>query len=513
MSSTTLGLRLPVRVQAQDANRLLFFACTLWGAAMFWLAPRLAGTDIPQHAAQIALIRELWDGTSPWRDVLRLNLWTPYLVPYGVATLLSTVVPIVDALKLMLSLAFLANVALCVSIRRQWGGDGRLDWLFLLGFFAQAYKWGFFSFLVAVPVGLLLILAADRYAARQTTSRALALTAVGVLLFVSHGLCFLLVLTICMGLLAARTRRWSTLVAASWPYALMLAVCAGYLFVSKHYEGGSASLDDTPTELGWGLMRIPKSLVASIATEQRPLLLALALALPLVPWAMGCRPQRMLARWIPLIVTLAFMLFTPSFTMRIAMYPMRFGVLLLPAYAWAFSPSKTGAEKQRKPPRERAASAALVLMCLSLLSFHTIQAFRFGRESAEFEPVLRAMQPGQRALSLVLSAKSNADGFANAYLHHPHWYTADKHGLVDPSFAWFPNVVVRFRPQAVPAVKMGFEHHTGEFDWYRHHAQMYRYFVVRSPAAPQDLFAGSPCPPALVLQSGSWWLYENQGCR
>ena len=114
--------------------RWLFILAALWGAAIFWLAPHPPMIDLPQHAAQVALLRDLLQGTSPWTAFFRINWITPYLVGYGLALPLSLLMPVAAALKLLLSLAYLAFVFMCVRLRRYFGADARLDWLFLLSF-------------------------------------------------------------------------------------------------------------------------------------------------------------------------------------------------------------------------------------------------------------------------------------------------------------------------------------------------------------------------------------------
>lgn len=73
-----------------------------------------------------------------------------------------------------------------------------------------------------------------------------------------------------------------------------------------------------------------------------------------------------------------------------------------------------------------------------VLGIQSYKTWRFGQESKDSEPVLAAMQPGQRALSLPFAAKSQAAGNPFAYMHYAAWYQSEKHGLVDFNFAWSP---------------------------------------------------------------------------
>src|SRR5579871_3959121 len=114
--------------------RLLWLATFIWGAAIPWIAHRPPLIDLPQHAGQVALFRDLLGGASLWAHDLYLNFFTPYLTAYGLAAFLSNFVSTLASLKIVLSLGYVLFVAACVALRRQFAGDPRLDWLFLPGF-------------------------------------------------------------------------------------------------------------------------------------------------------------------------------------------------------------------------------------------------------------------------------------------------------------------------------------------------------------------------------------------
>jgi hypothetical protein len=139
--------------------------------------------DLPQHAAQVAVWHDLLMGTSKWEPMLYINYFTPYLIGYGLALMLSFILPVSAALKVVLALAFYGFVAACVALRGRLGGDRRLDWLFIPGFFGYAYSWGFYTFLVAAPFGILFILLAHRYANRPTAALGGSLFLANVALF------------------------------------------------------------------------------------------------------------------------------------------------------------------------------------------------------------------------------------------------------------------------------------------------------------------------------------------
>jgi hypothetical protein len=143
MHPSSLAYRLRRLLEEVEIERLAFVATVLFAGATFWFAPRLPMTDLPQHAGQVAVWHDLLLGTSPWQSLVYVNYFTPYLVGYGAALLLSFVMPVWAALNLLLAFAYYGLVAACVALRARLGGDRRLDWLFLPGFFGYAYSWGF----------------------------------------------------------------------------------------------------------------------------------------------------------------------------------------------------------------------------------------------------------------------------------------------------------------------------------------------------------------------------------
>ena len=155
------------------------------------------------------------------------------------------------------------------------------------------------------------------------------------------------------------------------------------------------------------------------------------------------------------------------------------------------------------------------LWCIPIfLAVHVDRLRAFARESAPFEDVLAAAAPGNRALTVVFDARSDAAGNEFAYRHWPSWYQAERGGLVDVNFARAYPQVVRYRPGVVPtrfSQEDWAKSPAGGFDWERDGASAYRYFFVRG-TLPATFFPAGQCRPVLVRSSGDWSLYENVRC-
>src|SRR5689334_20703882 len=87
-------------------DRPLFILLALWGGLIVWIAPHPPMVDLPQHAGQVALLRDMLSGNSKWFSLFRINPATPYLIGYGLALPLSYLMPISAAIKLLISLSY-----------------------------------------------------------------------------------------------------------------------------------------------------------------------------------------------------------------------------------------------------------------------------------------------------------------------------------------------------------------------------------------------------------------------
>ena len=480
--------------------------------------------DFAQHAGQVALLHDLALGTSPWSELFRINLFTPYLVGYGLAFPLSFLMPAGAAIQLVLSAAYIAFVFTLVSLRRHLGADARLDWLFVPSFFGVAYYWGFFTFLAAAPVAVAFILVADRYAQQPSTRRGVVTALVGIALLLSHGLMFAFGLAVAGALYTVRCRAVRPWFRHLWPLVIPALVCLLYLWISTRLQAEYGGIGHAGAVFwNWGWKRPAKIFIDALGGKTSLPVLAGAFMLPLIPWMLGLRIDwRRPAAWVMFAICFLMALALPMFALATGLLYLRFALFTLPAYALMFTlmpPANGLGEHWAGNPAHKPSVAARIAMPLMIgltwvmLGQHSWQARRFAVEARDFETVLAAMEPRQRALSLPFAQRSDAANNDFAYLHFAAWYQSDKQGLVDFNFAWFPPQIARFRPDRLPAVSYGFEHSPGDFDWKQHQGGRYRYFLARhSEPLPADLFRGADCPPVHVITQGAWTLLEQQPC-
>ena len=517
---TTLVLPAARRVAAAVSPERIGLALLLaLGAAVIWLPHRPPIIDLPQHAAQIALLRDLAMGRSPWASEVRVNLFTPYLLGYGLAFPLSMVMPVAAAIKVVLTVAYAAFGAVCIGIRRELGAARELDAYYFVSFFGFAYSWGFYTFLVSAPVGLAFIWLAIRYARQGGAIRGLWLAVLGVVLLFCHGLVFLFAAAVGLGVLRETAKGLRDAIARSWPFAIPLMMCAVLFVVTAGRETptNSASTSMFYLDMGTFPERLIDFLWGSFESQGDLRWLPILVVFAALPFCGGLRfDVRRVESLVIAVGVLAVMLLVPSYAWLTAFLFQRFALFLLPAYAWLFSPAPSPRPGVARLIAPYVSVIALAAASFSLLA-HLAQAASFSREARDFDAVEAHAAPNQRALSVMRDPRSAANDNPLAYLNFPQWYQAEKRGFVDPSFAQSHTVVVTFRGLMAPVytdnVFMRTEGMVGTLDWRRDQLWRYRYFFVRSTTPlPKAFFVGVDCPPVSVATSGPWELLERRPC-
>lgn len=490
------------RLEGAASSHLTFVAGVVAAASLFWLSPRPPMVDLPQHAAQVALWRDLIVGNSAFADGFRVNLLTPYLIGYGLALPLSFLVSATTAVKLVLTGAFAAFVVSCRQLRREIGSDERLDWLFIPSFFGFAYVWGFYTFLVASPIVMQLVRFAWRHARSDGGVRhALPVVGIGVALLFSHGLAFLFAGLVGGMLVLAHAGSWRHLIRLGWPYA-GLAVALMAMAVAARSADGSSNL----SEFEWQADPSERLIMGLFYIQgmNEKVFLPFTLMMIAAPILMGLRFERRAA--VPLAAAGLVLALVPHTVLSTDYCYERFVMFLLPFMAFAFLPP-AGAEQGPKP---RVGFVAMVAAVWASIVLHGAQALAFADENAHFERVLAAAEPGKRAARVVTDEMAPAPKLS---LYQPSWYQADKQGLVEFNFARFAPQVVKYRGP-VPDKGFAFDPRLLRFDWNAPMARSFDYYFVRQDGGriPPAFLADPPCELRLVAGSGPWSLFARGSC-
>jgi len=481
-------------------NNRLFTMAAIRAIAPLWFGQNLPMIDMPQHAAQIAALRELWAGNEMFTQLFQVNWFTPYLLGYMLLYAGSLVLPVAVATQLLVSLSLVAVPLLTGSLLRAAGADERWKWLAIPGSFSFAFYWGFLSFLVAVPFALLFLIQAIRFADAPTVRRGLGVAAASLALFFCHIIVLGFASLMALGYIAgAHYRDFKGLLLRALPYAAPLPLIAVWLFDTY---SNVAIVRSDPVVFGPMFQRL---LALAIQPAGRDSFAALPCALitgsiALMPLLMGSRFSRRPARWLPFVLGLLVFLAAPHYVLSTAFFYQRLGVFLVPLWLLIWD---APAAELRRPDW-------LVMPVVLLWMFMNTGRFAaFARETESFDAVVAAIEPGRRVASMVFDNRSPLFALP-VYLHFPAWYQAKKAGIVDFNFADFYSQMARYKADAGPRITEQPTWYPTLFDWQANGGASYHYFIVKADFdVSNHIFKDKRGSVELVGRSGWWWLYRN----
>lgn len=486
-------------MQAERADQrrfnVAFGVCSVAALCLLWIPKYLPLGDLPQHAAQISIWKHIDDPAFGFRDVFELQYFTPYLLGYGLARLFAELCSVLVATKLVLTLAVLG---LPWSLRRLLEVTGGDRWLALIGFpaaFGYSFLWGFFSYVVALPLGVLYLALAIEYSRARSPRRAVLLAVFTVLLFAAH----LMVFALC-GLAAAAIVGIS---AGSLRNALVrlspLAIGASIaLLWMTRYQKGRASI---PNVFRYGLKRLEElpALLVDYPHDVPGFWVGLLLMVLFV--ASGVRLARQPERWLPLGIWICAYLGVPRDYNNVAFLYPRLAVLLIP-----FAIVATEAGVPRISPR--LVRSSLIAIALCWMSALFVGFYGFDREARQFDVVMSQMAPGKRIRSLIFERGGEFTPEGVPFMHFPAWYQVEKGGTDSYSFAYTLLSVAVFRDKT-KQVEAKIDWQPEAFDAAKEQDD-YDYFVVCSAVdLGRQLFEGARRPVRLVAHQGWWWVYAS----
>lgn len=497
-------------------SRALLYFFVLFTVLVVWVPRYPPLIDLPQHAAQVSLLLDLLRGESAWGDNVQLNFFTPYLVGYGLLALMAQFLPIAAAVKMVLSLAIVGFFWAASSLRKHLNAPPVLDWLVLCSFFGFAFKWGFMTFLVAAPVGLLFIKRTIIFAEKPGFGSGLIVALLGVVTFFSHGLVFIGTLAIgtLYSLWNVRSLRDFALRMA--PYAVLALLAATYFYFARQAANNDLKQDSS---ILWEIsLKRPFSFFAyqwTIMSEDKMLFSQVVMGfihlfMLALPFLLGMRLRPSLRRFTPLLVLAVVATVAPSMAMTTYFLYQRFALFIMAFYVLLFEVPST-------PPRlgalGRAALLALPLLCFTKSAMVMSQFHEFDKESADFSRAMERMPAGQRVMAVVDARGSDAMHGTDTYLHVVAWYQAEHKGFLEMNFAQFLPQIVRYKP-GVKFVKAPAEWDPRLYEWDKHRMASFDAFVVRSADPDSWLPAKAPCPLNKVIHEGLWSVYQpSAACR
>jgi hypothetical protein len=473
-----------------DGDRRWFWSafalCAALALVPLWCVEYLPMVDLPQHAVQIAIWKNLHDPRYGFADFFELHYFTPYVATYGLARLLAEGTSVLVALKLVISLSVLALPLSLVPFFRR---SAVSPWWSLLGFplaYGYSFTWGFLNFMMGVPLAFLFLTIAIQYARAPTARGGVLLGAFTLALFWVHALLMLFCQVIAGAIIVGRTTDVRGVVKRALPLLLPLPILVVWFFMDRHR---------TQEPLAWTLG--PDRLLQVFAFSgyyARPTAVAAIIATAGII-SLRDRPSARDAglTWLPYALTVALVLLWPRLVFGTTRVAPRFNVFLLPfLVAWL---------RPRLPTALRATLVGATAAWMALLTAHFVA---FDRDGRDYEEIATVIAPRARIRPIIFAMTDDEI----AFLHFPAWTQVEKGGLYGFSFATnYP--VVRYRPDAPRLMAADAEWFPERFDWRREAPLGYDTYVVRSAtsgsALTASLFEGAPV--SLLAERGRWHIY------
>jgi hypothetical protein len=483
-----------------------WFSISFWGCCALlvvplWSVDYLPMADLPQHAAQIGIWTRWTDPEFGYQTIYTRNWFTPYLFGYLIAFALTSFLSVKAALTTVITVAIVAVPVATRFLLREVGGNRW--WVFAVfpGVFGFAFDWGFFNFLVGIPIVLVSLVGALRFADNPTRRGGLLLTAVMIVLFFMHVLLFGYVALIFGITVLLKGDDWRTGLLTLTP---VLAVSPAVLFW-LHITRSTEAM--THWAMIWELPRRSPRLLRIFSEAAgdgvSPWTLSVGLLAFALPLLLGGRPSRSPKRWVPFGTTVLLFLLVPHELLGTAFLYSRYAVFAVPTWLYAM---------ETRPSREPGGFRLMIGPALAIAcSVSTIFQFRgYANEVAGLAQVIQQIPENSRVLSIPIRGTSKYVR-TPVFLHTPVWYQAEKGGVVDFSFAINFPLLFRYRRETEPSIPHMFVWDHRLFDWDAFDGASYDYFVVRDYGkGPSRLMVTSRAPVQLLGRAGPWQLFGRR---
>lgn len=508
---------------------LMFAGLSFLLVAPIWSLDYLPLGDLPDHAGQIRAMIDF----DHYRANHKINWFTPYILAYVITMALAKVFPLIVAIKMVLTFCLVSMPIAVALLIKQIRGDRH--WVISAFPIAYGYSfyWGFYSCLLSTALSLYFLAFIIPYAKRPLTLTSfLQTSAFSLLIFCAHPIPWAFAAGAGALIIFAHNDFRATLrrsCAIFSTFAVALAWMAmtnptsadstnSQFAIERIMAKGTqawASFGAAYADLAgkdWFSERMGELFSHAIGRYVTPTNIALALYLLIWPAFFRGRLRFDVRRWLPLGLVVVTSLLLPFHVFDTFSVYCRFAVFLLPMGLFVFDPApKIGSRPSgRNDKIFQITTLVAALACSTYLLADNARILRtFRTNEDDFRHVLQKMLPEKLVLSLNFDERS-AMPLGTPYAHFANWYQAEKRGTVLYNFANAedaPNVPLRYigplRP--IPPIWK-----PSEFQWRKHQAYNFDYFLVHSMIARDEIFAESRGDVILLARSGRWFLYGKK---
>lgn len=434
-----------------DKHQRWLFAIVVGITVFFLLYPSyLPMIDLSQHAAQVATLNDLIRNNSPWQHMVFMNWDIPYLITYLTWLALYQVMSITASAKIIVCGIFLFYIYAIRQLRHAFQAERLVDWIALTTFFGFTFQWGFVSFLLSMPIGIMFFLACKRWLEQHQRMDLVKIFIWGIALYFSHilGFAFFCFLAYLYFLINFKQQTMQQRLAFTAPFLLFAIMFARIALQPKlnHIKFYSDKIEQY--SILWkteDLLYMPWNMAFLDYYD-----LAYN-SLYILPFLCGYRLILNKNRYILFVGILLVWYILPHHMLQTTFWYERFALLIPVFYYLLFT--KGNLKHQWQLNIAQLASIALIL-CLSVAMYKTYSnhwKFEHSVSLQQFQAAKQTMLPEKRVMALFDDYARHEGSLTSnrEYIHFVQWYQAEKRGWVDFSFATAPAMIVRMKNEAI----------------------------------------------------------------
>jgi len=479
-----------------DGFTSAFIFCSILALIPIWSFSYVPMVDLPLYADMARIFRDYPGPHSEWSALIEVRWASPYMLTIALSGWLAKIMPLLVALKLLISMAVLALPLSIFILLRELN---RERWWALAGFllaFGFPFFWGLLHYMFALPIGFL-FWAAALAAARTSSWRWWSLSVLlGLGLLFTHLMLFAYFLA-------------SMLVLCAWqgphhPGARKVALlCAAFLCAVPLMASGTQGLDTLwpePTDIFRRLASIPGNMTGDAGLQRFPDFLAGALLLAGLVWSERSNAEFRLAYWSPFVLALILILFTP----------VRFGIHTLISERSAGLLIGAGLlviGDIHHAPSRRIFRALLLLMVVAWIPLQAQRFSEFDTQARFFDALVSKLEPGKRAVSIVAIDAENQEETLPVQ-HFACWYAAQTGGWAERSNLSLPHFPLHYWQVPKGDERWQLEDPVKTFNWNRYPDLTYVLIYAYSEK-DAGAIAEQGGQSKLAAHEGRWYAYQR----
>ena len=502
---------------------LLVLAACVWP---LWASGLLPFMDLPQHLATVRVLHSYNDPAYGVSHYFAVELGrTQYLAWYFLVDWLTYLMPLETAARLVFSLYAVGLPLSIAALLKAHGRDPRAALLAAPFVYNPFLFMGFANYVTALPLvfwGLALL---QQLLDAFSWRRLVGLVFVTTLLFYDHAMAFVLYValagvTVLVGARGVHPRHW-------WRQSLHLApVSLAMLWWMRtslilagadEWHKGLGGRNVAPVDIRFKPLlerftSFPEFLLDAYPGHEDELVLIAWITLLALAWVIGRgavnrREQtvrEVLRAHVPealLVTSLLIYLASPISYKWIWPIADR----LVPAVALLAIPALA---RQSTPWRTFTLVIPATILALATSSLHATRARQFTEEAGPIREVVAQAERGKKLMALIYQPQSAVMKWP-AFLHFGQYYTVERGGMANFSFANFPQSPVLFPDQdGPPNVPPRFEW-TPEVFTMAEQGYWYDYYLIRDANPNRNPFGLERSKVELIVRKGPWALYRN----